>query len=247
MPNRTLTPGAIQSTDTAAICTPGWAAAHRDVSEATKDEVAAEYGLASRAGYEIDHLIPLELGGANSVANLWPEPYASPFGAIQKDGLEDWLHQQVCAGDLPLLTAQREIATDWYRTWVAAGRPMPSWFGYSNSPGGASAGTGGDSQGGTAPPAAAGSAGSGSGSGSGSAGWCTATAAPANDGYAGDYDVYVRSNQPDQKATASDGGDSWSQQTDSSGSATIHLWHTSAGETVDVLVGPASCTATASS
>src|SRR5712691_11572615 len=69
MPDRALTPGAIQSSDTAAICTPGWAEAHRDVSEATKDYIAREYGLSSRYGYEIDHLIPLELGGSNSVPN----------------------------------------------------------------------------------------------------------------------------------------------------------------------------------
>ena len=85
MPNRALTPGAIQSSNTTAICTPGWAAAHRDVPDATKDYVASEYGLSSRSGYEIDHLIPLELGGANSVSNLWPEPYGSPYGATQKE------------------------------------------------------------------------------------------------------------------------------------------------------------------
>src|SRR5271166_1617018 len=84
MPNRSLTPGAIQSSDTSAICTPGWAEAHRDVSYATEDEVAREYGLSSHYGYEIDHLIPLELGGSNSTSNLWPEPYNSAYGANQK-------------------------------------------------------------------------------------------------------------------------------------------------------------------
>ena len=33
--------------------------------------------------------------------------------------------------------------------------------------------------------------------------WCTATAAPANDGYSGDYDVHITSDEPDQEATAS--------------------------------------------
>jgi hypothetical protein len=42
MPNRSLTPGSIQSRGTAAICTPGWAEAHRDVSYATEDQAAAE-------------------------------------------------------------------------------------------------------------------------------------------------------------------------------------------------------------
>jgi hypothetical protein len=75
--------------------------------------------------------------------------------------------------------------------------------------------------------------------------WCTATAAPANDGYSGDYEVHIRSDEPDQKATASDTGDTWSEHTDGSGDATIRLWHTSPGETITVTVGAASCSTTA--
>jgi hypothetical protein len=234
MPIPRLTPGAIQSSDTSAICTAGWASAHRDVSWSTEDAVAAEYGLASHEGYEIDHLIPLELGGSNSIANLWPEPYYSRYGAIEKDGLEDWLHEQVCNGSLALAAAQHEIATNWYTAWVTAGRPMPSWFGYSNAP------PGGGSTGSSAPTTAAPSTTSGNG-----AAWCSATASPSNDGYSGDYEVYVHSNQPDTKATASDSGDTWSDYTDSSGYGDIRLYHTAAGESITVTVGGATCSTTA--
>lgn len=71
--------------------------------------------------------------------------------------------------------------------------------------------------------------------------WCRATAASANDGYAGDFDVFVHSNQPDRKATASDAGDSWSHDTNGSGYAEIRLWHTHAGERIRVVVGAATC------
>ena len=233
MPNPRLTPGAIQSSDTAAICTPGWSSAHRDVSYATENAVAAEYGLSSHDGYEIDHLIPLELGGSNAVANLWPEPYGSPYGAIEKDGLEDWLHQQVCDGSLSLATAQREIASNWYAAWVAGGKPLPSWFGYSNSP----PGGGGSSSSGTTPTATTQPAGTGA--------WCRATAAPSDDGYPGDYEVDVHSNRPDTKATASDANDSWSHDTNSSGYVDIRLYHTSRGESITVSVGGATCSTTA--
>jgi hypothetical protein len=74
--------------------------------------------------------------------------------------------------------------------------------------------------------------------------WCTASASPANDGYP-DSNVYVTSNQPDQEATASDGGHSWSDETDSSGSVTILLYNTTAGSTITVTVGAASCSTTA--
>jgi cardiolipin synthase A/B len=75
--------------------------------------------------------------------------------------------------------------------------------------------------------------------------WCKASASPANDGYAGDYDVYVHSNQPDKKATASDSGDTYSRDTDDSGYAVIDLWHTSPGETITVTVGGATCSTSA--
>jgi hypothetical protein len=71
--------------------------------------------------------------------------------------------------------------------------------------------------------------------------WCKASAASANNGYPGDYDIHVRSNQPNTEATASDSTDTWSHKTDSSGAATIRLWHQSPGEQVKVTVGSATC------
>jgi hypothetical protein len=223
MPNPALTPGAIQSSDTAAICTPGWAEAHRDVSYATEDYVAHEYGLSSHYGYEIDHLIPLELGGSNAVSNLWPEPYNSPYGAHQKDGLEDYLHQQVCDDGLPLATAQHEIAANWYAAWAAAGRPLPQDFGYGTAPASSTTPS-------PQPP--------------GSAAWCSATAS-YNSSY-GDYDVYVHSNRPDQSVTASGGGYSHSYYTDSSGYADVYLRGPQPGQQITVTVGGATCSTPAS-
>lgn len=77
------------------------------------------------------------------------------------------------------------------------------------------------------------------------AAWCQASASPSNDGYPGDYQVYVHSNQPDTTATAFDTGDTWSQYTDSSGDADIRLYHTAPGMTISVTVGAASCSTTA--
>lgn len=78
-----------------------------------------------------------------------------------------------------------------------------------------------------------------------SSAWCKASAAPSNDGYPGDYQVSVQSDQPDTKATASDSGDTWSDYTNNSGSADIRLYHTSAGMTIKVAVGAASCATSA--
>jgi len=74
---------------------------------------------------------------------------------------------------------------------------------------------------------------------------CRATSSPADDGYPEDYDVIVTSNQPDEKATASNASDTWSEYTNGSGSATILLYHTSAGEAITVTVGGAQCSTSA--
>jgi hypothetical protein len=73
--------------------------------------------------FEVDHLISLELGGADVAENLWPQSYdTQPWNAHVKDKLEDRLHALVCAGKMPLEQAQRDMATDWiaaYHKYVA--------------------------------------------------------------------------------------------------------------------------------
>jgi hypothetical protein len=57
----------------ALVCRSGYTARVRHVTSSLKDQVYAEYGIASHAPgeYEVDHLVPLELGGSNSIANLF--------------------------------------------------------------------------------------------------------------------------------------------------------------------------------
>jgi hypothetical protein len=76
----------------------------------------------------VDHLIPLSLGGADADANLWPEPrrgIEKEWPAELKDDLEAKLFAMVCAGELDVVEAQREIADDWtesYRNRLSSGR-----------------------------------------------------------------------------------------------------------------------------
>jgi len=87
----------------------------RNVPFSEKDQVYAEYGVFqhSPGQYEVDHLVPLELGGNNDIANLWPEAAYPKPGFHEKDQVENYLHDQVCSGAMPMKEAQTEIATNW--------------------------------------------------------------------------------------------------------------------------------------
>jgi hypothetical protein len=177
-------------------------------------------------------LIPLEVGGdPNDPSNLWVEPPDNPNAASTsntKDVLENRLNSLVCDGQITLASAQQAIATNWVTAYEKYEGALPT---YTSAPTAAAT-----SPPGTSPPAP---------NTPSSTASCQVTAAPSNDGYSGDYEVYVHSNQPDQEATASDAGDSWSHETDSTGYVDIRLFHTTPGETITVIVGGASCFTTA--
>jgi hypothetical protein len=104
------------------ICSHGYTKSVRPPESVTEHEKEASLAAYGDSGplhdYEYDHLVPLELGGAaNDPRNLWPEPGTAPN---PKDGLENRLRSMVCAGELSLAAAQREIAVD----WVAAYRRL---------------------------------------------------------------------------------------------------------------------------
>ncbi|HET8529327.1 MAG TPA: hypothetical protein VFL60_10480 [Gaiellaceae bacterium] len=114
-PDRSCSPGAYDTTRTAAVlCAKTFhTGTVRAVTTGLKHRVEAEYGLAPKSygrTLEIDHIVSLELGGSNDIANLYPE--LAP-GYHVKDVLENKLHALVCAGKMTLRSAQRHIAADW--------------------------------------------------------------------------------------------------------------------------------------
>lgn len=125
LPDSACTPGAIFTDATKdKICQSGYASSVRNVPTSEKDQAYEEYGIASHSSgqYEVDHLVSLELGGSNDIANLWPELASPTPGFHQKDQVENYLHDQVCSGAISLATAQQEIATN----WLAVYHSMPS-------------------------------------------------------------------------------------------------------------------------
>ena len=133
LPNPNLTPGLAATRDASQVCSKSYARSHRPARDeawralvrTVRRQYAIRYGTYRE--YVIDHLVPLELGGAGEDArNVWPEPIDDSH---LKDRVEDALHRAVCEGHLPLAQAQNEIARDWRHTSVGdPGRLPHSYF-----------------------------------------------------------------------------------------------------------------------
>ena len=72
-----------------------------------------------RTEFKVDHLIPIELGGADTVDNLWPQSLSvKPYNAKRKEYLTKQLLSLVAAGQMTLPQAQEEIRKDWISCFV---------------------------------------------------------------------------------------------------------------------------------
>jgi hypothetical protein len=128
-PDPQCTPGGINSTVTLSVMQdPGWRTrCIRDCAEsqARKHVAYSWYGIenpqhnsGSNQICELDHLVPLELGGADGMGNIWPQ--CGPDGTTLKerffkvkDRVENYLADEVRSGRMPIDAAQRGIASDW--------------------------------------------------------------------------------------------------------------------------------------
>lgn len=133
LPDPNLTGGSVRTDNPDLAC--GHAKENRhSMTPARANEVLRRYGLPTgrHPDYEIDHLIPLCLGGADDASNLWPQPHKSiepMWNALAKDWLEHRLCRLVCEGKVSLPDAQVEIATDWtdaYQKYWNEGLARPS-------------------------------------------------------------------------------------------------------------------------
>lgn len=126
LPDPNCTPGVIDPRVTqeniyTTICRSGYTKEVRPPLSYTgslKRKQIIEYGYTDTDSkhYEEDHFISLELGGSpDDPKNLWPEPHTS---MNEKDYVENYLHKQVCRGEITLLEAQQAITTNWYQVYT---------------------------------------------------------------------------------------------------------------------------------
>jgi len=111
LPDPKLTPGRVaQSEDD-----------RRGVTVEMEQKVFARYKLpwSSRPAFKIDHLIPLELGGADTIDNLWPQSLrARPYGWERKELLTEVLLQRIARKQITLQQAQEQIRRDWIDAFI---------------------------------------------------------------------------------------------------------------------------------
>jgi hypothetical protein len=114
-----LNPEVDEDTIDETICESGYTKSVRPATSYTngvKKKLMREAGIdAARIGdYELDHIVPLTLGGhPRKLSNLMLQPWEGEHGAKSKDILEVRLKSLVCHGKLDLTDAQVCIAQDW--------------------------------------------------------------------------------------------------------------------------------------
>ena len=110
------TPGSVYEEATVEIiCVPGYSKTVRHTTSAMKREVYEKYNIPvkDRKLHVLDHLISLQLGGRDSIDNLFPQRKEPSPHSRDKDRVENFLKRSVCKGEMTLGEAQEMIREDW--------------------------------------------------------------------------------------------------------------------------------------
>ena len=118
-PDFECTPGSIYPVTVKEICVPGYSKTVRNTKKSVKEKVYEMYGIpvSERKGYVLDHLISLQLGGQDSIDNLFPQRRELSPHSRDKDRIENFLKREVCKGTMTLKEAQDQIREDWVSVW----------------------------------------------------------------------------------------------------------------------------------
>lgn len=223
-PDPVCTPGALnpavtQATIDQTICVDGWTETVRPAESVTEAEKAASMTAYGDTGSLGDYEYDHFVPLELGGATNDPRNLWPEPGASPnpKDTVENELRSEVCDGQISLAVAQREIVKNWVALARSLGAPPPG----SGSPPRQTPGSGVASA------------------------TCTVTASYST--HYQDYNVYVRSNQPDHTVTVTDPAghaDSW--HTDATGSADVYFraGGQSPGDPITARVGGATCSAT---
>lgn len=117
-----VTSGVNESNYRTTACDPRYARHMRppaaEIREAIR-RVRGEFRLGPTAHWRLDWLVPVSLGGANDLRNLWPVP--TPETATLKKKVDGDVLRAVCAGTVSLTAAQSAMAGDWVYAELSLG------------------------------------------------------------------------------------------------------------------------------
>jgi len=118
LPNSYNTPGAVTKADAKQICAAGYEAGVKPVAGWQKTTALEKYGIRpeSYTG-ELDHLVPVLLGGSNDPENLWPMHSQGDMTPAAKARLAETLKTMVCSGKITLKEAQNAFKKDWTKAY----------------------------------------------------------------------------------------------------------------------------------
>jgi len=140
LPDPACTPGAVDSavsdaTTYSTVCRKGgYTTSVRPPESLTgpaKLKLMAAYGISAAqvSGYELDHLVELNAGGASDVRNLWPEPdtfsqfHQSAFIHNDKDAVEEYTFTALCQHKTTVSAIEAAMAADWTTAVAKLGLP----------------------------------------------------------------------------------------------------------------------------
>jgi len=90
---------------------------------AQKHTLYKAYHVSQNPSCELDHLVPLEMGGADSLDNIWPQCGQASGGRNYKDlkdQVENYLAIEVLLGNMTIDDVRKGIAADWTKYLAAA-------------------------------------------------------------------------------------------------------------------------------
>lgn len=133
-----VAPGAIdprvtQENLATTICQSGWSKSVRPPVSFTapiKRKLMEQSNATDPHAFELDHKVPISSGGCpDCLTNLWLQPWSQPehhhcspelgMDAACKDRLENFVHRQICTGQMTLAQGQSIFLGDWIAAYHA--------------------------------------------------------------------------------------------------------------------------------
>ncbi len=130
LPNNYYTPGKAEKVDVKQLCAATFESSAKPVADWQKNSALERYGVRpENFSGELEHLVPVSLGGTNDPDNLYPFHAQGEYTAEAKQRLAQKLHELVCDGKLSLKQAQDVFKKDWTKGYK-------QYLGAMNAPGG---------------------------------------------------------------------------------------------------------------